>query len=339
MNHDFARALEHARFYRTLGLVPLGSRLDSKRPVDPEYAKYRTERLPTVAFTMDEWRTTNIQLITGARTSGATKIVVVDLDSKESVAAWKRICSSHDYKPNHPWIARTGGGGWHIYYRLPPEVEECRSRLLWGLWDTFGRHGKGDWCKHKEVRLLGDGSLVVAPPSFHVDSGKPYYWVGNGKRGPVGVPLPETAPEWLLAMPGVQTPKTAAEERVIPTPATAGEQAPRGRRYDRAAILQAVHPADKVALARGWGLRIAAGSANGRGFLPCHAIDRDDSHPSCSFHVDDGFYKDQRDGRTLSFFDLAVALGAFRDWRDCAEWLERRFLPYEAANRLTEGDS
>jgi hypothetical protein len=288
---------------------------------------------------MDEWRTTNIQIITGARTSGSTKIVVVDLDSKESVHAWRRICQHHQYRADHPWIARTGSGGWHIYFRLPPEVEECRSRLLWGLWDTWGKAGKGDWCKHKEVRLLGDGSLVVAPPSLHVDTGKPYYWVGNGRRGPAGVPLPETAPDWLLALPAVPTPR-ACEPRPAarPDPVAMGPR-PAGYRFDRRAILDAIHPVDKIAIARGWGLRIAAGSPNGRGFIPCHALDREDSHPSCSFNAEDGFYKDQRDGSTLSFFDLGVALGAFRDWKDCAEWLEMRFAPYQAATRTEDGAS
>ncbi|HEX6987619.1 MAG TPA: hypothetical protein VF170_19725, partial [Planctomycetaceae bacterium] len=79
---------------------------------------------------------------------------------------------------------------------------------------------------------------------------------------------------------------------------------------------------DVLAEARGFGLRPVEGAAPGEGgWLPCHAVGREDTDPSASFNVGDsplrGRYRDFADGegRAISFFDLAARAGRFPDWR------------------------
>ena len=55
----------------------------------------------------------------------------------------------------------TGGGGWHLYYRHPGVP------TLPALPGVPG------------VDIKGEGGYVIAPPSIHPDTGKPYRWVGG----------------------------------------------------------------------------------------------------------------------------------------------------------------
>jgi hypothetical protein len=75
------------------------------------------------------------------------------------------------------WTAKTGGGGWHYYFRPPHEVRNSIAQLGAGL----------------DVR--GNGGYVVAPPSRHI-SGNYYQWVSG--QAPGEVPL-AIMPAWLLA--------------------------------------------------------------------------------------------------------------------------------------------
>jgi hypothetical protein len=100
---------------------------------------------------------------------------------------------------------------------------------------------------------------------------------------------------------------------------------PAGAFYSRDEVLAAV--ADKIALARSWGLRIASQGPNVKGWFRCHALDRDDDHPSASIHHETGVFIDLRDSVVLPFFDLAVALGQYPTWQECKDDLAARFLP------------
>ena len=59
----------------------------------------------------------------------------------------------------------TGGGGWHLYYRHPGHP------LLTSL------------PGHPGVDVKADGGYVVAPPSAHPGTGRPYRWVGGRAVG------------------------------------------------------------------------------------------------------------------------------------------------------------
>jgi hypothetical protein len=81
------------------------------------------------------------------------------------------------------WIAKTGGGGAHYFFRSAPEVRNSVAQIGAGL----------------DIR--GSGGYVVAPPSRHV-SGNYYEW----QRAPGEVLLAEL-PRWLLV---TKAPKPSA---------------------------------------------------------------------------------------------------------------------------------
>ncbi|MET0419559.1 MAG: bifunctional DNA primase/polymerase [Actinoplanes sp.] len=112
----------------------------------------------------NRWPTANIGLRTGVTMD------VADIDSAEG---WHGLCHllGGDLPPG-PRV-RTGGGGWHLWFR--PTGFGNRVRLLPGL----------DW--------RGDGGYVLAPPSRHA-AGADYRWV----RRP-GDLMP-AAPGTLLAL-------------------------------------------------------------------------------------------------------------------------------------------
>jgi hypothetical protein len=290
----------------------------------PTYADhYGPTPVPESVY--EGWATPNVQLVTGAKTPTPTKIVVVDLDGPEAVDAWHRIAYDHGYGANTGWIATTGSGGRHYYFRLPDGTAECQSGLLWALWDTYGTKGKGDWAKHKEIRLIADNALIVAPPSVHVDTGRRYEF--NPKFNPNRVRLPEVAPAWLLAKPRLSRPRFGPEP---PKPAPAAPRRPfSGAGYTREEVLDAVGGQKFDVATREWGLVAAATAPNPHGWVSCYVPGREDprhSRPSGSFHWADGTFQDRKDLTTVSFFDLGVLLGHFHDWRECRDALGDRFV-------------
>ncbi len=299
MRHEYARTLAYARDYRNMGLAPLPSRMDSKRPMLAKFGQYRTEPVPPEVYSEDQWLTTNVQLMTGVNTSGAFKIVVVDLDGPGAVSAWKQIAREHDFSHSGTWIVETGGGGKHIYFSLPWETNRCPTRTIW----TDGQ-------KHSAIEILGDGRLVVAPPSRHVVTGREYRWLGRHHPGVSRAPA--RAPAWLLAYPAAIEPTAiapaASRSRLRKSPSL-----PSDSTRDR--ILQAIGRDEKLRLARSWGLRVVGPPDSRRDWLLCRALDREDINPSGTYFPDTGVFHDHATGQNLSFFDIGVALNVFSDWK------------------------
>jgi hypothetical protein len=110
------------------------------------------------------------------RTGTVAGLVVVDIDPAHGGIVDPALMS--------PTAAvSTGGGGWHLYYRHPGG-RPVPSRPL------PGRPG---------VDIKADGGYVVAPPSIHPITGRPYRWVGGRPVGEMPPPLAaaclaETAP-------------------------------------------------------------------------------------------------------------------------------------------------
>jgi hypothetical protein len=92
------------------------------------------------------------------RTGAPSGVVVVDIDPRHG----GRV--DPDLMPPTACV-RTGSGGWHLYYRHPGQPVPSRP--------LPGRAG---------VDIKGDGGYVVAPPSAHPDTGRPYVWV---RREPI----------------------------------------------------------------------------------------------------------------------------------------------------------
>ncbi len=64
-HEDYRRALDAARLFVSVGLVPLPSRMGRKQPMLDSYKEYRTKQVERSVYSEETWRTTNIQLMTG----------------------------------------------------------------------------------------------------------------------------------------------------------------------------------------------------------------------------------------------------------------------------------
>ena len=324
---DLTHAKACVEHYRKLGLCPLPSRTDVKGPLLPTYAEHY-EGKPVPRWVYAKWSTTNMQLITGVKSPTPTKVIVVDLDGPEALEAWERITAHHGYTPSKGWSSTTGSGGRHFWFLLPDGVKECPSGIVWGLWDTWGRNdkkpGNGDWCKHKEIRILADNALVVSPPSIHVDTGLRYEF--DAKANPRVSRLPEIAPPWLLGMPRLSSPRfVEPPTQRVPVP----YQRKSDKFYTREEVIAAVGDHKFEIATREWGLVSPATGPNPNGWCPCFIPGREDprySRPSGSFHFHDGTLQDRKDMSSISFFDLSVVLGAFKTWQECRDALGDRYI-------------
>lgn len=213
------------------------------------------------------------------------RLIVIDLDGAEAISHFATLGTCP-----RTWVVTSGGGGRHLWFRLPDKFPRpLKKAVLW--------KGEGS---HSAIERLCDQSLVMAPPSIHPTTGRRYRWAAKG-QSPFGLAAPAMLPRWILALPVVRPEKA---------PTRTARQMPRF----------AVH--DPVGLAQGWGLRVA-GRARSSGWVPCHAFDRDDDHPSAAIHEESGFYVDSGSGNRLRFPELAVALGAYFTVEDAARELRR----------------
>jgi hypothetical protein len=99
-------------------------------------------------------------------------LVVVDVDQKHKGPAWLRENAARLRVVT--LTAKTGGGGWHLYFRRPEGIE-LRGMIVKGV----------------DLRR-GAGHYVVAPPSIHPETGCIYEWIPKWPSEPVSLPL------WLL---------------------------------------------------------------------------------------------------------------------------------------------
>lgn len=102
----------------------------------------------------NRWPTANV----GIRTGEASGLVVVDVDPAHGgTDSLQRLVDAHGRFFDDTRTVRTGGGGWHFYFRHPGEL--VRN-------DTGRRLGPG-------IDVRGHGGYVLAPPSAH-SSGNRY---------------------------------------------------------------------------------------------------------------------------------------------------------------------
>ena len=131
-----------------------------KRPL-VSWIEYQS-RKPTEEEIHQWWQqypNANIGIVTG-KVSG---IVVIDLDpDKDDNESGARV---YEQAPTD-FIAKTGRGGYHLYYRYPEDVGHIPNRV--GLLPG--------------VDVRADGGYVVAPPSAH-SSGRLYEWIRRGELG------------------------------------------------------------------------------------------------------------------------------------------------------------
>jgi Bifunctional DNA primase/polymerase, N-terminal len=297
---DRKLAIGWANLYRERGFNVLPSRPDAKRPIC-RYAHLWETMAPDEWFTESMWPNTgSLQAMCGR----AWRLLVIDLDGDEAITRWQGMGRSP-----RTWVSHSGGGGRHLWFRLPESVDKPLGKVF--LWKAKE--------KHSAIERLCDQSLVMAPPSIHPVTGQRYRFLSKG-QSPLGLGMPADCPAWVLGL----RPAGYLEMTRVGRPALQPAVVQASNGFDRNRVLDSIP--DKLALARQWGVRLA-GRPNAKGWAPCHAIDRDDVHPSAAIHQDSGSYVDHGSGVKLSLFDLGAELGIYSDWLEAVRDLGQKNLP------------
>jgi P4 family phage/plasmid primase-like protien len=111
--------------------------------------------------------------------------------------------------------------------------------------------------------------------------------------------------------------------------ATPAQLKPSAHHYNRREILDHItaSPDRLLEVLRELNIRLT-GRMSSKGWLVCHAFDREDTHASAGISPD-GVYYDHTTQTKLSLFDLAVATrpDLYTDWRDAVNRLGNHYLP------------
>jgi len=232
------------------------------------------------------------------------RLLVIDLDGWEAIDRWR-----HMGRCPRTWVSHSGGGGRHLWFRLPIVDEPIGKAILW--------RGEGP---HEAIERLCDQSLVMAPPSIHPATGERYRFLSK-RESPLGMGLPADCPAWVFRLRPVQI--TTHLRNHMGVRGNTTNTSPRAAtetsgQFDRNQVLEAIP--NKLDLVHSWGVRLT-GRPNAKGWAPCHAIDREDIHPSAAVHEASGSYVDHGSGVKLSLFDLGASLGIYTDWKDAINQL------------------
>lgn len=151
---------EYAAEYVNNGWSILPVRPDEKRPYMSNWLQYQNSR--ATPDMVDSWFSNLTGAGIGLVTGKISNVVVLDVE------AWCKVPIDELLK-RYPtqMVARSGGGGYHLYYTYPQGVGRVANRV--GIFDG--------------ADLRADGGFIVLPPTRH-PNGKQYEWV---KRGPLGM--------------------------------------------------------------------------------------------------------------------------------------------------------
>ena len=132
----------------------------------------------TVGVWWKEWPWANVGIATG----DLSRLLLLDGDPRNGcVESLQRLERTYGRLPD-TWEVRTGGGGWHRYFRLPVDGP------------AIGCAGLGD--DYPGLDVKGNGGYATAPPPLH-QSGRRYTWAAAaGVMTPTSEPL--DAPAFLL---------------------------------------------------------------------------------------------------------------------------------------------
>jgi hypothetical protein len=128
---------------------------------------------------IEEWWPEGSDRGLAVATGHPSDVWVLDSDGETGAGSLAALTDVHGRLP--PTVtARTGGGGRHLFFRMPSDrdVRSSASRVA------------------PSIDVRGTGGYVVVPPSLHV-SGQRYTWISG--RGPEDV-APAHAPGWLLEL-------------------------------------------------------------------------------------------------------------------------------------------
>lgn len=176
---DPTTPLEHALAYAARGwrVAPIAP--GRKHPRLKAWQDKATTDPDMVRAWWTRFATDGVSIVTGE----ASQLVVIDIDPRhdgdDTIAELEAL---HGPLPDTV-EAITGGGGRHLYYRMPDGV-------------AYPRNDQAGIVIGAGVDLRGDGGQVVAPPTIHPDTTQPYTW--EIEHSPFdGVAVAE-APAWLV---------------------------------------------------------------------------------------------------------------------------------------------
>lgn len=161
--------LKHALDYAAAGWRVFPLHEGDKTPKTPNGCKDATSDTGTIRVWWTKWPGANIGIATGG------PFFVLDVD--RAGMPWYEDAS---LPPT--LTAQTGGGGRHLFFRMPDGVDVRNSASVIA----------------KGIDIRGTGGYVVAAPSKHA-SGAFYTWEDFEGDGAPPMDMIEAAPEWLIA--------------------------------------------------------------------------------------------------------------------------------------------
>ena len=150
---------EQAAEYVDNGWSVLPVRPDEKRPYMTNWLQYTKTRAPKAM--VEAWFNNLTGAGVGVVTGKISNMVVLDVE-KSCPYPIEELLKKYPTQ----MIARSGGGGWHLFYQYPVNQSRVSNRVR--IFDG--------------ADLRADGGFIVLPPTMH-QSGNRYEWV---KRGPLG---------------------------------------------------------------------------------------------------------------------------------------------------------
>ena len=159
-----AAARGEAAEYRRLGWSPIPIKERSKEPNLHELRPYLTRK--ATREELGAWSWPGVGIVTGPLSG----VLVLDVDGPEG----EKELQKHGH-PATP-MARTAGGGMHLYFKHPEHHVRTGIRVAPGL------------------DVKASGGYVVAPPSIG-SNGQPYEWILSPEEAELAEP-----PEWLMRL-------------------------------------------------------------------------------------------------------------------------------------------
>lgn len=153
--------------------------LKGKIPLTAHGCKDATRDRAQVESWWAQYPSANIGIATGE----INGLLVIDVDVKHDQGKYgdeslKALESELGELPE-TWVAITGSGGLHYYFRYPEghDIRNSASQLA------------------QDIDIRAQGGYVVAPPSVHPDTGRLYEWECGSD--PEETPLAELPEKWL----------------------------------------------------------------------------------------------------------------------------------------------
>lgn len=129
-----------------------------KRPSLPDWPSAATTDFATIRGWWAARPTLNVGVLTGPRSG----LAVVDVDPRHGGTDSLAVLEERIGVLPGTVVSLTGGGGLHLLYAHP------------GVKVTSSAHRLG-----RGLDVKADGGMIVAPPSVHPETGRPYAWLGE----------------------------------------------------------------------------------------------------------------------------------------------------------------